>query len=54
MSIAVSCGGSIGVERQTVDNSEAAFVAMEQDLSGRMAELAAKSAQSSRYFPKFA
>jgi hypothetical protein len=31
------------MERQTLDKLEAAFVAVEKDLSGRVAELAAKS-----------
>jgi len=31
------------MERQTLDKLEAAFEAVEQDLSGRVAELAAKS-----------
>jgi hypothetical protein len=31
------------MERQTLDKLEAAFEAVEKDLSGRMAELAAKS-----------
>jgi len=35
--------GNIRMERQTLDKLEAAFVAVEKDLSGRVAELAAKS-----------
>jgi hypothetical protein len=31
------------MERQTLDKLEAAFMAVEKDLSGRVAELAAKS-----------
>jgi hypothetical protein len=33
----------MGMERQTLDKLEAAFQAVQQDLSGRVAELAAKS-----------
>jgi hypothetical protein len=42
-SIAVLCRGGIGMERQTLDKLEAAFEAVEKDLSGRVAELAVKS-----------
>jgi len=37
------CAGSSRVERQTLDKLEAAFEAVEKDLSGRVAALAVKS-----------
>jgi hypothetical protein len=41
--MAILCGGSIGMEKQTLEKLEAAFAAVENDLSGRVIELATKS-----------
>src|SRR6266446_4596018 len=41
--IEIPCGGSVGMEKQTLEKLEAAFEAVEKDLSGRVTELARKS-----------
>jgi hypothetical protein len=41
--IAIPYGESVGMEKQTLEKLEAAFEAVEKDLSGRVTELALKS-----------
>lgn len=43
MGIEIPCGGGVGMEKQTLEKLEAAFEAVEKDLSGRVAALAVKS-----------
>ena len=43
MGMEIPCGGSVGMEKQTLEKLEAAFEAVEKDLSGRVTELALKS-----------